>query len=401
MYEEVKNQLQALDIDLPPGNYSSKELDEILRVALSMDRYPKDLVSIPNAYDNPCYSSVHPPDPRFEDYEFRKLILRVKKQSGLDLYSNPVLAVTKLNLVIDLDWTMIYAFRTSMAYSEPQVELELKRLKVKYSALKLEKRYIPSSQIYLIIALRPGLHDFLSKLMRVATLHIYTSAEEEYARIVLNIIDPTKRMFDNRLLAVGSRTNDSHLEKNLSLMSLDPDNVLIIDDQIDVWKAEYRDLVIPSMRFTPLYKEDHEFQTSKSFAEKIFTYVYEKGVRSFRDEKVPFVDDKGTQLEAIFRVVNEVYEERFGSRYEEQTGSIYQKICAGCLGGKSFSLAQILQPDREAKVYTFAAVIKRLGGKVCEDSPDFVLVENLQNSNNANSKTVNWLIMKYFGLSSK
>lgn len=401
MYEEVKNQLQALDIDLPPGNYTAKELEEILRVALALDKYPKDQISIPNAYDNPCYSSIHPPDPRFEDYEFRKLILRVKKQSGLDLYSNPVLAVTKLNLVIDLDWTMIYAFRTSMAYSEPQVELELKRLKVKYSSLKLEKRYIPSSQIYLIIALRPGLHDFLSKLMRVATLHIYTSAEEEYARIVLNIIDPTKRMFDNRLLAVGSRSNDAHLEKNLSLMNLDPDNVLIIDDQIDVWKAEYRDLVIPSMRFTPLFKEDHEFQTSKGFAEKIFTYVYEKGVRSFRDEKVPFVDDKGIQLEAVFRIVNEVYEERFGARYEEQTGSIYQKICASCLGGKSFSLAQILQPDREAKVNTFAAVIKRLGGKVSEDCPDFVLVENLQNSNNANSKTVNWLIMKYFGLSSK
>jgi hypothetical protein len=401
MYDEVKTQLAALGIDLPPGSYTEKELEDILKVALSLEKYPNEVVTIPNAYDNPCYSSVHPADPRFEDYEFRKMILRVKKQSGLDLYSNPILSVQKLNLVIDLDWTMIYAFRTSMAYSEPQVELELKRLKVKYSSLKLEKRYIPSSQIYLIIALRPNLHDFLSKLMRVGTLHIYTSAEEEYARIVLNIIDPTKRMFENRLFAVGSRNSDSHAEKNLNLMKLEPDNVLIIDDQIDVWKAEFRDLVIPSMRFTPLFKEDHEFQTSKGFAEKIFTYVYEKGIRSYRDEKIPFVDDKGTQLEAILKVVNEVYEERFGTAYEEQTGNIYQKICAACLGGKSFSLAQILQPDREAKVNTFIAVIKRLGGRITDENPDFILVENLQNSNNANSKTVNWLILKYFGLSSK
>ena len=75
-----------------------------------------------------------------------------------------------------------------MAYSEPQVELELKRLKVKFSHLKLEKKFIPSSQMYLIIAIRPGLLDFLSKLIRIATLYVYTSAEEEYARIKRNAV---------------------------------------------------------------------------------------------------------------------------------------------------------------------------------------------------------------------
>lgn len=400
-YEVVKAQLAGLGIDFPEGNYNAKELEEIMKVALSLDHIPKELMIIPNAYDNPCFSSICPPDPRFEDYEFRKMILRVKKSSGLDLYNNPLLSVKKLNIVIDLDWTMIYAFRTSMAYSEPQVELELKRLKVKYSAFKIEKRYIPSSQIYLIIVIRPNLHDFLSKLMRIATLHVYTSAEEEYARIVMSIIDPTKRLFDNRLLAVGSRSSDSHTEKNLSLLRLEPENVLIIDDQIDVWRAEYRDLVIPSMRFTPLYKEDHEFQTSKTFADRVFTYVYEKGVRGYKDEKVMFIDEKGAQLEILFKIVNEVYEERFGSGYQESCGNIYQNICRNVFNGKIFSMNQILGPEREAKVNTLTAIVKRLGGRVAEENPDIVIVESLQNSNNPNSKTINWLILRYFGMSSK
>lgn len=400
-YELVKAQLAGLGIDFPEGNYSEKELEEIQKVALSLDQIPKELIIIPNAYDNPCFNPTVPPDPRFEDYEFRKMILRVKKNTGLDMYNNPVLSVKKLDIVIDLDWTMIYAFRTNMAYSEPQVELELKRLKVKYSNFKIEKRYIPSSQIYLIIVLRPNLYDFLSKLMKIATLYVYTSAEEEYARIVMSIVDPTKRLFDNRLLAVGSRNSDSHTEKNLAHLRLEQENVLIIDDQIDVWKAEYRDLVIPSMRFTPLYKEDHEFQTSKSFAERLHTYVYEKGIRGYKDEKVPFLDDKGIQLEILFKIASEVYEERFGSGYQESCAEIYQKMCRNVLAGKKFSLNQVLGPERECKVNTLTAIVKRLGGRVSEENPDIILVESLQNTSNPNSKTINWLILRYFGLSSK
>ena len=43
--------------------------------------------------------------------------------------------------------------------------------------------------MYLIVATRPTLSDFLSKLVRIATLYVYTSAEEEYARIIISLID--------------------------------------------------------------------------------------------------------------------------------------------------------------------------------------------------------------------
>ena len=85
------------------------------------------------------------------------------------------------------------------------------------------------------------------------------------------MIDPTKRLFEGRIFAAGTRNPDVHLEKYLEFLGIeDLSNVLIIDDQIDVWKAEFRDFVVPSMRFTPLYREDQEFQTNKTFAERIF-----------------------------------------------------------------------------------------------------------------------------------
>lgn len=392
---DVKARLKALNIDLPIGDYSSQDLESLVLLSLSLPKYPKNPLIIPSLYGNPF---PHPSsDPRLLNYEFRKLLLNSKKIGGLSSYSNSLLSVNKLNIIIDLDWTMIYAFRTSMAYSEPQVELELKRLKIKYSYLKLEKKYIPSSQMYLIIAIRPTLSDFLSKLVRIANLFVYTSAEEEYARIVISLIDPTKRLFEGRIFAAGARSVDIHLEKNLELLKLDDlDNVLIVDDQIDVWKVENRDFVIPSMRFTPLFKEDQEFQTSKSFADRIFTYVYEKNVKGYRDEKTPFIDEKGHQLENIFRVINEVYEERFGCLYSETAVKIYQKMLAGIFDGKTCSLGQILGPERENKLRTFTAVVERLGGKVVDENPDFVLVESMQNSTNANAKSVNWLLFKYF-----
>jgi NLI interacting factor-like phosphatase len=399
-YEEVKTVLSGLAIKLPEYDFTQKDLEEIMNIASCLPLYPDTPWKIPSLYDVPYASSIDSKDPRLLDYEFRKLILHVKKIGGLSRYSNPLLNVKKLNIVLDLDWTMIYAFRTSMAYSEPQVELELKRLRVKYSNLRLEKKYIPSSQMYLIIAIRPNLTDFLSELVRISVLHVYTSAEEEYARIVLSIIDPTKRLFENRVLAVGARNTDSHMEKSLDLLNIpEYDNILIIDDQIDVWRPEFRDFVIPSMRFIPLYKEDQEFQTSKSFADRIYTYVYEKSVKSYRDEKTLFVDDKGQQLEKLFKVVNEVYEERFGCCYGRSASSIYQRMCSQALSGKTISLVQIAGPERENKVNTLTAIVNRLGGNVSEENPDFSIVESLQTASVTNAKQVNWLILKYFGFS--
>ena len=399
--EKARAILRGQNIDLPEGEYTSQELEEIVLIASSLPIYPSTPIIIPSLYDNHDSSHIISTDPRLLDYEFRKLILRVKKIGGLSAYANSLLSVKKLNIVLDLDWTMIYAFRTSMAYSEPQVELELRRLKVKYSHLKLEKKYIPSSQIYLIIAIRPNLSDFLSKLVRIATLYIYTSAEEEYARIVTSLIDPTKRFFEGRILAVGSRNTDGHIEKSLDMLKIDDyNNILIIDDQIDVWKVEYRDFVIPSMRFTPLYKEDQEFQNSKTYSEKIYTYVYEKSVKGYRDEKTPFLDEKGQQLECIYKIVNEVFEERFGFLYSQNSCSIYQKICQRTLEGKTCSLNQITGPERDNKVNTFKAILNRLGAQVIDENPDITLVDSLHNSNNPNAKTINWLLLKYFGFSS-
>ena len=214
------------------------------------------------------------------------------------------------------------------------------------------------------------------------------------------MIDPTKRLFEGRIFAVGTRNPDVHLEKNLGLLGIeDLSNVLIIDDQIDVWKAEYRDFVVPSMRFTPLYREDQEFQTNKTFAERIFTYVYEKSVKGYRDDKTPFIDDKGAQLECLFRIVNDVYEERFGCMYSQSASRIYQKFCKATLQGKTCSISQINGPDRENKVKTFSAILERLGGQVADENPDFTLVDSLQTSNNQNAKTINWLLFRYFGFS--
>lgn len=155
------------------------------------------------------------------------------------------------------------------------------------------------------------------------------------------------------------------------------------------------------MRFTPLFKEDHEFQTSKTFSEKIYNYVYEKNVKGFRDEKTPFIDDKGHQLEIIYRIVNEVYEERFGSFYSQPAFAIYQNMCRNVLLGKVFSLAQIIGPEREAKVNSFTAILNRLGACVRDDQFDYSLVDSIQNASNSNAKTVNWLLFKYFGYKTK
>ncbi len=46
---------------------------------------------------------------------------------------------------------------------------------------------------------RPHLEYFLSELIKIADVHLFTASKKEYAEQILSVLDPTKLIFKKRL----------------------------------------------------------------------------------------------------------------------------------------------------------------------------------------------------------
>ncbi|KAJ5094065.1 hypothetical protein N7456_009926 [Penicillium angulare] len=146
-----------------------------------------------------------------------------------------LLASKRLSLVVDLDQTIIHAT------VDPTVgEWKEDKDNPNYEALRDVRQFRliddgPGMRgCWYYIKLRPGLEDFLQNIAELYELHIYTMGTRAYAQNIADIIDPTRKLFGDRIL---SRDESGSLTaKNLHrLFPTDTKMVVIIDDRGDVW----------------------------------------------------------------------------------------------------------------------------------------------------------------------
>ncbi|CEJ56427.1 hypothetical protein PMG11_02635 [Penicillium brasilianum] len=147
-----------------------------------------------------------------------------------------LLASRRLSLVVDLDQTIIHAT------VDPTVgEWKDDKDNPNYDALKDVRSFqlvddTPGARgCWYYIKLRPGLEEFLEKVAELFELHIYTMGTRAYAQNIADLIDPTRKLFGDRIL---SRDESGSLTaKNLQrLFPVDTKMVVIIDDRGDVWR---------------------------------------------------------------------------------------------------------------------------------------------------------------------
>lgn len=147
-----------------------------------------------------------------------------------------LLASRRLSLVVDLDQTIIHAT------VDPTVgEWKEDKDNPNHEALKDVRQFQliddgPGMRgCWYYIKLRPGLEEFLQNVSELYELHIYTMGTRAYAQNIADIIDPTRKLFGDRIL---SRDESGSLTaKNLQrLFPVDTKMVVIIDDRGDVWR---------------------------------------------------------------------------------------------------------------------------------------------------------------------
>ena len=111
----------------------------------------------------------------------------------------------KLEIVLDLDMTLIHSINPNTGNNRRAMEEELDRLKRENDTIAHNMFLIDfvnqGRQIHMIVAKRPGIERYLGQLNAIGNLHLYTSATREYAIRVLKEIDPSNRLFGNRIYA--------------------------------------------------------------------------------------------------------------------------------------------------------------------------------------------------------
>lgn len=147
-----------------------------------------------------------------------------------------LLASRRLTLVVDLDQTIIHAT------VDPTVgEWREDKQNPNHEAVKDVRQFQliddgPGMRgCWYYIKLRPGLEEFLQNVAEIYELHIYTMGTRAYAQHIVDIIDPTRKLFGDRIL---SRDESGSLTvKDLQrLFPVDTKMVVIIDDRGDIWR---------------------------------------------------------------------------------------------------------------------------------------------------------------------
>ncbi|XP_074276857.1 RNA polymerase II C-terminal domain phosphatase-like 4 [Silene latifolia] len=154
-----------------------------------------------------------------------------------DQDSQAVLGQKKLNLILDLDNTLLHAKRTK------KLTLEDKR-RVRKDSCELHEVEDGSK----LVKLRPGVHEFLKKASDMFELSIYTMGTRDYAHTMADLLslaanqDGRSSMFWKRIISREDCTHEG--QKGLDIVLSDRRNVLIVDDREDVWEESCRANVI-------------------------------------------------------------------------------------------------------------------------------------------------------------
>ncbi|KAA8496018.1 RNA polymerase II subunit A C-terminal domain phosphatase [Porphyridium purpureum] len=152
----------------------------------------------------------------------------------------------RLYLVLDLDHTLLHASNdpnARAALGADDAPCGHKTDWIKQSPHASDIHTFPilggAVQETMYVKLRPGLAEFLSRLVKKFELHIYTMGTRAYADAIARIIDPTKKFFQGRIVSREDFKEGALNQKNLRrVFPCDDSMVLIVDDRDDVWCAD-------------------------------------------------------------------------------------------------------------------------------------------------------------------
>ncbi|PFH35648.1 NLI interacting factor family phosphatase [Besnoitia besnoiti] len=140
----------------------------------------------------------------------------------------------KLPLLLDLDNTLLHAQATAVTGCEVRLQDWLDS----YGEPELYRFELPCNRKTYYMKLRPHLRTFLKKLEPFYEMSVYTNATQEYADIVVAILDENRQLFQDRIVArdSGFRGEASENKAVRRLYEgMDKRCIVAFDDRQNIW----------------------------------------------------------------------------------------------------------------------------------------------------------------------
>lgn len=252
--------------------------------------------SDPNMHSSPEEGQIfsNPPSPTAT---LRERSLHNAKINGIDASYNSLLKNKKLCLVLDLDHTLLNSVKFTEVDEPIRIKLEHR------SALEIQQ-FMPDHpehrqlfrlpRVNMWTKLRPGVRQFLEKAHQYFELWIHTNGTRSYALAMVDLLDPNRQYFGDRIISQGVTSNDETAQVKSLMSGLEGREpvTIIVDDSSAVWPNDLRNLCVVE-RY--IY-----FPTQKKVAEGISLLEID------RDE-CPESGMLMTALDVILRVYERVF----------------------------------------------------------------------------------------------
>eukprot|EP00274_Cyanoptyche_gloeocystis_P006364 CAMPEP_0196656788 /NCGR_PEP_ID=MMETSP1086-20130531/19507_1 /TAXON_ID=77921 /ORGANISM="Cyanoptyche gloeocystis , Strain SAG4.97" /LENGTH=449 /DNA_ID=CAMNT_0041989661 /DNA_START=202 /DNA_END=1551 /DNA_ORIENTATION=- len=250
-------------------------------------------------------------------------------------------ADAKLDLVLDLDNTLIHATSDIRAKSLVQSEDEID------SFLLIPPPHVKAAPFQVYVKQRPGLKAFLEQVSDLYNLHIYTMGTREYADGISKIIDPEGRMLTGRIVSRDESVAASRAAqtKDLSMIFKDDNSrVVVLDDREDVWirgGAQNLVKIEPFVFFVGLKSMNESLATGSSSVHS------EQAAQAVLRASKAAEDDHLAGVLRVLRMVYRKFAERVGVYSSVHVKDILAEVKKTVLQDVRLVFVGLLPPDQK------------------------------------------------------
>ncbi|XP_037401448.1 CTD small phosphatase-like protein 3 isoform X1 [Pygocentrus nattereri] len=153
-------------------------------------------------------------------------------------------------MVLDLDETLVFSSLNVIEDAE-----------YKFNTCFQDQEY----KVYVV--LRPHVKEFLQAMAKHFEMFVYTSAKKEYAEMIVDILDPKKKLFRHRLYQDDCACVLGHYVKDLGVLERDLSKTVILDNAPHTFPYHLMNM-IPIKSWSG-DKDDKELQRLIPYLEKL------------------------------------------------------------------------------------------------------------------------------------
>ena len=352
--QQVKEEIEAkLGIRLTAEECVEEKLRKLRRLC----KEPPVLTLVSTAIPlNPLRANLE--DPRVASPVYRNAFYQRKNEGRGRVEIN----IPPLQVILDLDHTLVECIMPPSPYQKPQVEdykatilKEFPQAQVKLLVTRQE-----DNNIYLLYTVRQGADSLLRKLKKYAELTLFTRGQENYVNDLLQ--QEQWREHFSRVVCVPE--DRKSIRAHLTIPSRD--HVVIVDDQLRVWVEEDQPYVVPVSRYMPLFKFDRKFTENPRASQQFLAFSFAIELPDLKESseaeaRKSFLDGfDSRQMEGLQRRLRDVHERSF-IRSETAIQS-FKALMEKELQGKSYQLN--FPRGAEERERIIHSVLRALGARV-------------------------------------